>query len=261
MKTYADIDVTGNVRIFVFGPPGVGKTSFVSTWPGLAIADCDNNLHVLKSRDYLDRFGKPDLVCYETIVDPVDKKTGIVQNATGINRLIDFLNEVSEMDDVQTIVIDSTTAVQVLAMNLGVELTGQTGQSKAKARQKKNRILIPTIADFGAEIATFKQLMNQLSALEKTVICIAHDKEEVNNEGQVLSRSPALIGTEPRNSIGKWFQEVWYLGVVRGIRTNRVLLTQNTNQIEGLKSAAFSLPPEMEDPTHAKIMEHVMNQT
>lgn len=258
MKTLEDIRVEESPRILIWGAPGVGKTSVASTWPGLAIADCDNNLHVLKSRWYRETHGTPDLVCYETFQDPVDKRTGVVTRARGFNDMIDFLNEVAEMDDVQTIVIDSLTNVQVLAMNLGIELTAARGQSKTQTQLKKHKILVPTQADYGAEMAAFSQLMNQLSALGKTIICVAHEREDFNSQGQVISRSPSLIGSAIRSTVGKWFQEVWYLGTGRGRDNTRVLATQSTNQINGLKSAAFSLPDEIEDPTYTKIMELAM---
>lgn len=261
MKTFADIKVDEAVRILIFGEPGVGKTSLASTWPGLAIADVDNNLHVLKSKDYRERFGTPDLVGYQTFQDSIDPKTGAPIASNAHIDLIHFLNECADNDQVKTIVLDSLTSIQSNAMNLAIEHTGKTKKSKTKAGLSNNPILVPTQADYGAEMAAFSQLMDQLAALGKTIICLAHERTEETSNGLILKRSPQLIGSSVRSSVGRWFQEVWYLEALTGRSNTRKLRTQSTNQILGLKSAAFSLPDGMEDPSYDKIMKEVNMQS
>lgn len=256
MKTLDDISISESPRILLWGEPGVGKTVLASTFPGLAIADADNNLHVLKSSWYRENYETPDLIGFETIREETDSR-GQVKKATALNKLIDFINAADEHPDVKTIVIDSLTAVQTFAMNLGIEINSAMGRSKTKFHKKKHKILIPTQADYGAEISAFSQLMDNLAALDKSIICIAHEREELTDSGAVSSRTPMLIGSAVRSSVGRWFQEVWYLERGRGKDVSRILRTQSDNKISGLKSAAFSIPDGMVNPTYDKIMKEV----
>lgn len=258
MQSYDDIDPTAFLKVLIWGPPGIGKTSLMGTFPGLVVADCDRGIGVLKSRDYLRRFPKPDLVGFDVFDDERDPKTGLFMKATAYWEVIKFYNEVDDLDGVQTIGLDSLSSFQELAMNVGVELSGTHSRSKTLAKAKMDPrlggipILMPTQADFGSEMNAFQQFMDQAIAISKNLVFIAHEREETNSAGIAVRREPLLIGSAIRARVGRWFDEVWYMDADN--KGNRVLRTQSTNKLKGLKSRALSLPDGIENPTYEKII-------
>jgi len=262
MKTYDDIEPTEHIKVLFWAPSGAGKTSFASTWPGVVFVDCDMGIDVIKSKAYLDIYGsKPDLVGYKQFDDKRAPKTGLFISADAYWEVIEFMNELLSMEEVQTIVIDSLSSFQVLAMNVGLELSGvhKRSQTLAKARMAKGiPIALPTQADFGSEMSAFQQFMDQAIGFPKNIIFIAHERDETNPEGISVRREPLLIGSAIRARVGKWFNEVWYLDVGKG--GERRLLTNSTNKLKGLKSGSLSIPDGLSNPTYERIMEEVKKQ-
>lgn len=252
MKTYEDITIEGHMRALLWGVPGSGKTALASTFPGVVFVDLDNGMKVLKGKWYRANRPKPDLVGYQSFDDEYDRYGVFKAGPQGLWKTIDFVNEISQKAEVKTITIDSITLLQVLAFHVGIEAAGKAKRSKTQQQAKGTRVVLPTQADFGAEMNIFEQFMNQFIEIPKNLVCIAHEREVTTDSGSLMRREPYLIGSSIRAQVAKWFDEVWYLDVnSKGVRTLR---TQQTNIIRVNKSRT-GVPDGLEDPTYQKIME------
>lgn len=255
MLSYDDIDPTTGLNILIFGPPGCGKTALAGTFPRLVVLDVDFGIKTYKSTTFLNRFGKPDLVGYYQVQDIVDPATGMFKKATGWWKAIKFLNSIHDDEGIETISIDSLSSLQALGMHVGVELAGQHKRSQTLKRATGPGgipVILPTQADFGAEMSAFEQFMDQMLTFPQTTIFTAHEREDYTGD-VITSRSPYLIGSSIRGRVGRWFDEVWYIEINR--KNQRVLRTQPTNIISGPKSRALSIPDGLVDPDYDKIME------
>ena len=258
MKTYDDIQVEGHLRVLIWAPPGSGKTALAATFPGTAFIDFDNGLKVLKSKWFKQwNRGKPGLVGYETFDDKYDSR-GIFLKAQGLWDAIKFINRVADDPQVKTIVVDSLTSFQTLAMHAGTEAAGNVSpkpRSNTLANARGNvKALLYTQADFGAEMGIFEQFMNQFIGIEKNLVCIAHEREVISSSGGVQRREPYLIGSSIRAQVAKWFDEVWYLDV--DSKGKRRLITEYSGLMKVNKSR-LGVPNKLEDPNYKKILQEI----
>lgn len=253
MKTFDDIPSGDVMRALIWAPPGAGKTALASTFPGFVFIDTDRGLATLKSKWYRDTFGKPDMIGFETFDNEYDRY-GVFKNTDAFWKMLDFVNSLEKKPEVKTVILDSISTFQVLAMQIGMQAAGANKRSKTVEIAKSTHVLLPTQADFGAEMSVLEQFMNQLIKFNMNVVCIAHEREVTNETGSLLRREPYLIGSAIRAQVAKWFDEVWYIDVERDGK--RKLLTQQTNIMKVNKSR-HGVPNGLENPTYKKIMEAI----
>lgn len=255
MKTLDDITVEGRMRILLWAPPGAGKTALAATFPGVAFIDTDHGLKTLKSkwfREFND--GPPDLVGFETFDDEYDRYGVFKPQPKGFWDALDFINKTSSDERIKTYALDSISTFQVLAMHVGIEASGIAKRSKTYVTAKTTHALLPTQADFGAEMNVFEQFMNQFIKLDKNIICIAHEMEKTTDSGALLRREPYLIGSSIRAQVAKWFDEVWYLETAsKGVRK----LNTQADNIFKVNKSRLGVPDGLENPTYKKIMEAI----
>ena len=258
MKEVKDIDPTKEWKVLLFGAPGAGKTWLAGTWPEPVFVDTDYGVRTLNSKEFKKTYpGKS--IRYESFGDPIDKY-GAFTAATGFWEAMEFSNELIEMDDVKTIVFDSISSLQSLAMHVGMELSGQHNKSQTIAKMQAARklgskgipVAIPTQADYGSEMAVFEQFMDQAITIPKHVIFVAHERDQSTAGGALLRRDPLLTGQALRAKVAKWFDEVWYLDI--GSQGKRILLTESTSTLKAVKSRN-GVPNRLENPDYASIME------
>jgi hypothetical protein len=252
MKTFDDIQMEGRMRVLLWGPPGSGKTALAGTFPGVVFLDLDDGLKVLKSKWFLTEWHKkrPDLVGYDTFDNTYDAY-GVYTSTQGFWDGIKFINSLVKNQEVKTLVIDSLTVLQSLAMHVGIDAAGGAKRSQTKNQAKNTHTLLPTQADFGAEMGVIEQFMHQLIKLPFNIVCTAHEREVTTQTGAVVKREPYLIGSSIRALVAKWFDEVWYLDVdAKGVRK---LLTDQTNILKSNKSR-LGVPNGLEDPSYTKIL-------
>lgn len=260
LKTYDDIKREGNINYLFWGKSKAGKTSLAGTFPGLLYIDTDHEgIKVWKNPEYINRFGKPDLIGWSSFDDDYDKY-GLFTKATAVWDVLDFINTHAERPDVKTVVLDSLTTFQELCMHIGLEVSA-TLSDKGKSRSQtlhtartKTHVALPTQADFGSEMNVLVQIMNQLVAFDRNIICIAHERDEVR-ENVLTAIEPYLIGSSVRGMIAKWFDEIWY--IESNMDGTRTLVTKPRGLIKTVDSRALGLKSGMVDPDYKKIMKEV----
>ena len=252
-----DIPVEQGNRIAIIGPSGAGKTWLAATWPNPGFLDTDRNIGTLKQaawRAYAGVEGQVRIPVSQPR-DEIDRSTGLVKKAVGFWDLLSKVNEWSERPDIDTIVIDSITTTSGLAMSVGVSVAGQDRRSQTLKEAGKYKVMLYTMADFGAEMSVMEQLLDQLPDVGKTIICTAHMRTERSQAGALLGYSPLITGDKHRAKFGTWFNEVWYLDV-QGVGANakRVLQCRQDNLHPFVKTT-MGLPNTIENPTYKRIME------
>lgn len=262
VTTLAEVVENPHKRIAVIGEGGSGKTWLAATAPNPAFIDTDYNIQTLRQESfkvYAKRHGveiDPTKLRVVQVKDPTNPKTGLFTRAEGMWKIFDALNIFNDDPNVETIVFDTLTTLKVMAMHVGLELTGNDGRSETlkEAKQDKNKVPLLTQADFGAEMNVIEQLMNQLPDIKKRIIMNCHIKQEKNKQGGIVAYMPLITGDQHRQQFGSWFNEVWWLDVRgQGVNRKRYIVTQQDAVRKHLKTT-MDLPAEIEDPSFPKIM-------
>lgn len=264
-----EAEPTRDIKAALISPPKTGKTWLLGTFVeagGLAIADCDNGGYkTIISPAW--KKAHPDLVSFldqievKSFEDKIDRHTGMFKKATAFWTMVDWLNEMLDRDDIATVALDTLTSAAVLAMHVGLEINAQGGDSaksktlkKLQAPENKHKIIVPTQADYGTEMAAIQQLIDQLTAQSKNVIICCHERVDRDKEGNITRIEPLVTGARLRAMFGQWFDEVWYLEARgSGASARRELRTQPTSTLKGI-GTRLGVPDGLEDPTYAKII-------
>ncbi len=259
MDYVKDLDPWEDLKVLLFGRPGCGKTELACQWPGAVLVDTDKGWKTTVNKRFRELYPEEHAALrVQTFVDDFDE-LGRFKKANAFFDVMKFVNELAEDETVETIIQDSLTTLQSLAMNVGFELSGQSKRSKSLKKAKDDAnfspILLPTQADFGSEMRAMEQFLDQAIAnVEKKMVFTAHLREDRDKKGVLRSLDPYLIGGSIRAKVAFWFDEVWYLEVKNDGR--RVLHFQPVGVVKSIKSR-LGLEDPIEDPTYTKIVEAI----
>jgi len=197
--SFGKIEPQGH-RVGVYGPGGIGKTTVAATAPGpIAFIDLDDSLPIL-----LPSLGKLD----------VRRVAGI----TGWQDVRDALHS-GGWDEVKTIVIDSATKAEELALEWTLK----------NVRHEKDGVVIRRIEDYGYGkgyqhlYETFLQLLGDLDAhvrAGRNVVLILHDCTATvpNPKGDDYIRweprlqNPSSGRASIRLRVREWLDHLLYVG-------------------------------------------------
>lgn len=181
---FSPVATTKGQRIGIYGVPGIGKTSLITTLPGKTVVfDADSSLGVLK---------KSGIKLDNTLTAP----------AESFEDILNALNDQSIWDGVNNIVIDTITRVEKLA----IEYVLKTFKSK-----KGERVNNITEYGFGDGFRLlFDQMLKLFASLEqhalrhgRNIIIIAHSTacKAPNPTGDdYLRYEPQLTSSEKQNT-------------------------------------------------------------
>lgn len=162
-----------NIKVLLYGQPGIGKTSLANTANRTITLDFDNGSHRAIVRN--------DVVQVNSWQDAID-----------------FVNSKELLADYDTIVIDTVGKMSDL-----LSLTMPVMLGKVNLKQASGE---PTLKGYGYIKQQAINLLKMLDALKKDIIYIAHDREDKNGDNviirpdisssllQVLTREVDLIG-------------------------------------------------------------------
>lgn len=260
MPRVSDIQPAKRIKAIVVGAPGSGKTEFAATWPSPAFLDTDDGLQTLASKGFTKRHPDVDLsdIRYETFYDEVDKH-GVFKRAQAFWDVIKQYNEWIKDPEVKTIVFDSLTSLSVLAMHVGLEVNKHEGKSKSLAKVGTgaiggHHVLLQTQADYGSEMNSVEQVLDQISHKDKHILVLAHERAEMNDAGGIVRIDPLITGNRLRAKMAQWFDEAWYLEVVgHGKNRKRRLQTDSDHKIKFAKSR-LGITDGIDNPTYDKII-------
>lgn len=242
-------------RVGIYGPGGIGKTTLAATAPGpVAFFDLDDSLPVLL----------PSLAGYDVRrVEGIDgwENMRVALHGDG-------------WDDIRTIVIDSATKAEELAL----------GWTLANVPHEKDGVLIRRIEDYGFgkgwqhNFETFLKLLGDLDRHVRAgrhVVLICHDCTATvpNPKGEDWLRyeprlqSPSSGKNSIRLRVREWADHVLYLGydkgnvtegkMAKGFETRTIYPVETPHCMAKSRTCSDAMAAELHD---ANLWSGILNQ-
>ncbi len=211
IKSGENIDVS-QVKILVYGQPGLGKTTLSFTSKNPLVLDFDGGAH---------RAG--------------NHKVGEIWQFESWNDVVEMMKNPTEIQGFDTIIID--TVGRCLDF-----LTAFLINENPKNGNKNGNL---SISGWGDLKATFSMWIKQLSIMGKDVIMIAHDKEKDENDVRILR--PDVSG----GSYGEIVKQADFIGYMSMVGKSRTLDFNPTDRTIGKNSACFpplTIPSILDEP-------------
>lgn len=224
------------LKVFIYGNPGVRKTTFMATAPEPLIVDVEKGTTSL--RNFPETRG--------TAVYPF-------KSITGVETLIDKMGEGNNaLDKYETLGIDSFSEMQKRDLDDIVK-------AAAAADASRNKFL-PIGPDYNINTEHMRQIADKLRHLDKHIIVTAHVKEEKDDStGRILVRpnlTPKLAST--LNGI---FDVVGYMALdFKGESPTWTLQVHPTATVTA-KTRVGGLPPVIENPSFQVLLDAFNNTT
>lgn len=216
------------VKVCLYGPPGVGKTTFAAMAPKPLVIDVEHGARSL-------------LNLKET--EDVD-----VLPVTSVSDIEDIIWEAREgnLDQYETFILDSLSEFQAL------DLTNRV-KDKAQKDASKNAFAA-TFGDYKENTEYLRRIIIALRDLDKHIVLISHDKEDKDEStGRIFVR-PSVTPKLAETVKGLMdLQAYLTLEVSKDGTETRVLQTRPGNNIQ-VKSRIGGLPALIENPTFEMIL-------
>jgi hypothetical protein len=222
-------DFQARMAILLWGPAGVGKTTFAATAPGskLWLSFGDQEHVSVMHRDDID-------VAHLAEIDHAELfKHAQSENPFGLDRLL------AENPHIQTVVVDSSTAIAFKALQRAV----------AKGIGRGNHFVptmeAPGIAAYGGRNAIVLETMTGLLKVTAKhnvhLIITAHEDDPVREEstGTVLYITTQLGGKLVNNMTWR-LSEIWYVSETQGAVRTRRLAIRPTRLRRPMKTRMFT---------------------
>lgn len=233
MKTSDDSLLKQAIAALLIGPPGGGKTSFALQWPGLYVADCDQNLagpmRFLKGQGKYKPFAY-DRICYDDDGAPIQKLDKQWE------RLLIKVDAACKDPAIETIFIDSLTHIdRILYSHCLVKL------NTTQLEWNQFKLFIDLLYRF----------IMAVRASGKNVLVACHEQIEYGPKGEIKKYKPVL-STKLAQYFGYMFTDVWRMKIVdAGAGKQKAMMYLTPTATSELKNSLL-LSGEME-ATYANI--------
>ena len=229
LYSLSDVDPVGTTGVLIYGPPGGCKTTLASTFPPpFRWIDAD---YGLKSLHWAFKAGKTALHCTGAhclqAYRPVEEGTYPVQ-PEALDRMCDMIAywfSPEQVDQWNTLVIDSATEVNLWAIYKGLHLNGILPDTKKalsvsdKVNEQAKVLLLTGQQDYKSAEGLFMAALTDLRVdcvrHKKNLVVICHEWVETDDEGRVIRYLPLLIG-QLRTRVAKDFDDLWYTQLFNG---------------------------------------------
>jgi len=231
-KTNTDFNVLSSQNILLQGPPGCGKTTLALQFPRPYLIDIDDNLagaiQGINQRGIKFLWDTPLEDASGNRFDPLKDCMKI------IDRFHALLNEAFTSDDVDTVIIDSATAVSNLFQDV-IKKTNNIERTKAME-----------IQHWQPYIKRWLDLVTLAKAKPKRFILIGHEQRTKDDLDGGMKRMLNLP-SQAAATIPGMFPDVWELYVkTQGKNHNYMIRVKQDNLVSGIKASNPSTPATFE---------------
>lgn len=206
------------IQALVYGKFKVGKTFGAGSFPRPNIISFDRGTNVFRNPEFIKKYGRP-WVEWEDFYEKDLTGTGVPKTHNAFDdacRYFDKWMSPSHRNKFDTWVVDSGTTLAQAARNKAIVLLGNKAFTGPKAMSQTHQqalahgLIFPKIQDYGAERSMVEQFIQMLLDADKNFVFICHEKEFVNESGNVTEIVPLLTG-QSVEAICLKFDEVWNL--------------------------------------------------
>jgi len=265
-----DVEVLGPGGYVIYGEPGSGKTVLWSTFtPPFRVIDGD---YGLKSLHWAFKSGKSALHCAGRhcieAYRPIEKDTYPVQ-PEALDRMCDMIAHwfsPAEVNNWQTLVIDSATEANMWAIYKGLHLNGQLPKPEKSLsvsdsiNERAKSLVLTGQQDYKSAEGLFMGAITDIrvdcAKYGKDLVLVCHqwnDTEEKDGVVRIIGSRPWLIG-QLRTRIVKDFDDVWHTQMYNG-KDCRIQMHESPTIIA--KTRWGSIPEIEKDMDYRKMMERV----
>jgi len=253
------------LHVLIYGPPGTAKTVISHQLPNTRTLDFDDGM---QSVEWAIKAGvlkrKLEEIVYRTILPPKNARSG----ASVLDIATDTLDEWVADEDIppeewdrpypqfwDTLIIDSASPLTDAVILKGLKENDRLKLSKSWSQYREGGVIPMKQQDWGSASSLFSQFINYARSIGKNVVLICHEYHNTDEEGNLLSVDPLLIG-QLRQKLPGSFDEVWYTRV-EGTRQEPKYVFQTTpDPKHRLRSRLGCLDP-IEDTDFSKIKRKV----
>lgn len=157
LKQPHELSTQTNLKVLIYGQPGLGKTTFALSAPNPVLLDFDNGVHRVKPEHQV--------------------------STLQVNSWQDVLDVMPELKPFKTIIIDTAgKMLDYLGAHI-IQLNPKMGKSNGAL----------SLQGYGERKAEFNRFVKSLSVMGKHIIFVAHEKEE--KEGDIKYIRPEVGGS------------------------------------------------------------------
>lgn len=232
------VDNPGPWMIWLYGDYGVGKTVLAAQFPGVLMLDTEGSRRSLLNH--------PDLVNIKFLP---------IENFTKFKKVVDelILNNTEAIQAVETVVLDTTSTLQVKDLNDQMKLVGQ--------KQGRNPDL-PSQNEYNINNTRIRKSILELKERSgKNVVLVSHIKEVQDDQGTTILIRP---GNSPSlsDSIAILCDGIFYLSSKTDSKgeTTRLLKCMPGPKIRAKNRFAATLEREIVNPTGKDILNAIDEQ-
>lgn len=215
----------GPLHVLLYGAPGTGKTVLAHSFPRPRTLDLDRGVRSVLWAIDAGVIPEPEGWVYKTINETKRDAHGYVTTPTAFDECTRTLDQwIEESDEWDTLIVDSLTSLNTYGLLKAVTSMGSIGFTKSKLLGDKVKFLLTDRGDFKGVNSLVNQFSDWIRSLSgKHIVCIAHEDERQNEEGQTIEYLP-LLSPSLRPRLLKDYDEIWY-ATTEGVRDNTKFIT------------------------------------
>jgi hypothetical protein len=224
-------ETKSRLSLLLWGPQGGGKTTFAATAPGQKLwLSFGDNEHVSVS-------GRRDIDVIELFKETSEQifKHGVGSNPFGLDSYL------YENQDIMTVVIDSLTQIQYLALEKSVnDRLGRSGTFEPTMQA-------PGRSAYGGRnsltLEVVRAVLRVTAKHQVNVIFTAHERDpktKMDSRGvEIIEAIYITLGGQLMNQVACQMSEIWNLRQEPGGKRNRIVTTRVSGYRTPLKTRMF----------------------